>query len=203
MQHRSVFLVGALLVAGSVSTAVAQEADRTHDFSSRGYALCFDFTSFDVGEFNGGIGGKLRTSETLAWTLSADAEYSDNESGGTSDVENQSRWVLGLALGFEKHRPITHRISPYLGADVQVNHGRAERRHAADDEREWWSTTWGADMLVGVECWILQDVSLAAQYDLGFRRHASKTKPDGSTDLETDSFSAGITSTSLTLSYYF
>lgn len=203
MLVKRVLLVGVLFVAGPVSMAMAQDADRPHDFSSRGYALCFDFSSLDVGEFQGGIGGKLRTSETLAWTLSADAEYSDNESGEANDVESQSRWALGLAFGFEKHRPITHRVSPYLGADVQVNHGRAERRLAADDKREWWTTTWGADMLVGVECWVLQDVSLAAQYDLGFRRHASKAKQDGSADLETDSFSAGITSTSLTLSYYF
>ncbi len=203
MLLKRVSLLGALLVVGSASPASAQDVNRPHDFSSRGHALCFDFSSFAIGAFNGGIGGKLRTSETWAWTLSTDVRYVDSESDDDTPAEERTDWDLGLTAGFEKHRPVSHRISPYVGADAQISHRWSERKLATGQEWQYRSTTWGIDLLVGVECWIMQDVSLAAQYDLGFRSGKTKNDTEGSDESEQTHLSAGISGTSLTLSYYF
>jgi len=193
------FVLVFMLVAGTVSVAVAQDAEETHDFGARKLALSFNFNSFTPDKFKGGIGGKLWTSETFAWITSVNGEYADQEYKGHDD---ETRWGLGLLFGFEKHRRIVHKISPYFGTSIEATQSERNVKREGDPERTHKVTVLAGTCHLGVEYWVLQDMSLGAEYGMGISYATSKCT-DCDPEVEVTAMSVGISTASLILSFYF
>ena len=188
-----------MLMVGTAAEAVAQDAEETHDFGARKRALCFDFSSFSVDKFKGGIGGKLWTSEKFAWVLSVNGEYAHQDAKGPEETTHRE---LGLICGFEDHHPIVHKLSRYFGASVEFGSSNYERKDESGSKKTTKGSVVGGALHLGVEYWVLPDMSLGAEYGLGLRQIISRCNDCSPSTKETQ-ISAGISTASLILSFYF
>ena len=134
-------------------------------------ALQFGFNSTTlIRGGNYGVGGKYWLKDDLALMIglsvtdqSKKQEYPDRENYGDLHYD---KTVLGIAAGFEKHFKPTKKISPYYGAILVTNMARNKNNQDSPVKYDNKYVTWGlgAGLLLGVEYWITDSVSLAGTH---------------------------------------
>ena len=181
-------------------------------------AISFSFDGFNLGEFNGGIGGKIWLSDKSALVTSIDLDFSDTEyDGGAVLVErDDTAFSGGLKFGLERHFKANKKISPYIGALLGINYNQRERKR--QDTTYTSKSTDSAvvpslRLVLGVEYFITKNISLSGQHNLGFSYYLGEQKVyrkysddiDGMIDEKQDytRMQVGFGTSSLVLSIYF
>jgi len=202
------------------SASMAQEGKSEMPFSLKGKkALSFSFNGFNLGEFYGGIGGKMWISNSVALFASVDMDYSSSTTKRSEQTNGNksSSFSTGLTFGMNKKMGSNKRFLPYFGGSVGFSYSRSssETNFAVADD---YNNLYENGMLninlggtLGVESFITDGISLAAQHTLGlgFGTGSVKTtlqRPnqlDQVDEQDQSSFNFGFGTSSLILSVYF
>jgi hypothetical protein len=186
--------------------------------------MLFSFSGLSVlgaGMFNGGFGGKYFIANSLALRgslqfLTASQSTPANPSGtdGSSSVTQ-----FGLSAMVEYHLLKT-RVSPYVGggfsfsststSDKAVVNGPGAQTTIKNGPVTFGGVSYlgglnfGINGLAGIEFFITKDISLAAEYLLGYSLFSQYDRVAATTTKEGSTNSFGISSTGLlTLAFYF
>jgi opacity protein-like surface antigen len=171
-------LVG-VVVAASMSFA----QDVSPDINTGSKALLFTFSGLDglgAGAYNAGIGGKYYLMEPIALRASL-ALSTSSEDDPTGAFGSSSGMMFGISAGGEYHLSF-NRVSPYVGGEigfstvstkiidsVTVPAAAKRTQKNVDDALDYTpgkSLTIGG--LGGVEFFITKEISLGAEYTLGW-----------------------------------
>jgi len=219
-----IFVSAVLLIFSSLSFS----QDDKPFFEKGSKALLFEFSGLDnlgANSFNGGIGGKYFLKSNLA--IRAGLQFmnikEDDPFQGTDGVDGEAQATrFGLSGALEVHLNAT-RVNPYFGAGLGLSLTSTESKSAEADpadqvtiknDRDGEFGYYGGTELMffgmlGVEIFVFKNLSVAAEYRLGFARESLKDEEAtlGNTTVTTKqgSFSAfGIESSGvLTLAVYF
>lgn len=211
-------------------------AQVTPNLQSGTKALLFNFTGLDnlnANSFNGGFGGKLYLSPTMAVRgglqfVSANQDRPANAPAGTQAQDGEvSASTLGFNGAIEIHSGAS-RVSPFLGVGAgfsttstenkNINFGPSSSQRVVKNDPDGETingNTFTAGNrfdifgLIGAEFFIVKELSLAAEYRLGFSKISGKDA-EVSQGTNSDKFKVGGTSGfgiatggALTLSFYF
>ncbi len=189
------------------SQALAEEIVRESGDTS----LSFGIDGAVVNNFQFGIGGKYWLSHDTALRGSLQLRNSESNTSPTAGVVtpvnpnptipiNPSSKIKtkenGISLGYEKHFPQASQVSPYIGAEVAYFKGSTSYSFFTPDEQKYQSYV--INMLLGVEYFLNTNVSLGAEYTLGYLRTKYTSGPNKNTFK-----SYGINSGQLALSFYY
>lgn len=223
----------ALLSLFVLSSAVAQTEAPTLTTGSR--ALLFSFgglANLNANAFDGGVGGKYYISND--WALRGGIQFATanrtipaNPGPGQVGTDgSQSAWRFGISAALEYHLT-KNRVSPYVGGGMGFSLTRTEskntvigtgaqttRKNSAGGETIEGATyvagsAIGVYGLAGVEFFLVNEVSLAAEYRLGLTitSRADEEVTSGNTTVTTKVGGSTIfgvaTGGALTLSVYF
>ncbi len=196
-------------------------------------AVLFEFEGLNIlnaDEFEGGIGGKFYLSKQLAvragFQFGNIKETTPFSAPANSDLTgedgSESVNIFGITLGAEMHVASKSRVSPFFGGglvfrsisteskDVTVNpNPQTTVENSRFGELGFrGGTTLSFFGLAGVEVFLLKEVSLAAEYRLGFDNTSVKDeRVNDGTDVTTTEFGSireiGVSSAGfLTLAVY-
>jgi len=226
-------LSGLLSVAVAASMSFAQGV--SPEITTGSKAVLFSFSglaNLAAGSYNGGVGGKyyLMTPIALRASLQFGMASQNIPTAVDSVGEDGSRsaTLLGISVGGEYHLAFA-RVSPYGGAELafsmvstqnktaintNANKDRTTTTNGAAGELGYIAATnLGINAIGGVEFFITKEISLSAEYKLGYQmalRPDQKTKTNvGSTTTETttkvpDASYFGISNNgAITLAVYF
>ena len=227
-----------VLAALSLLAAVAQAQDVVPNVSGGSKALLFSFNGLaylGAGNFEGGFGAKYFLTSDLALRAglsfgTASHTLATNPTPPLTGTDgSQSATMFGVAAGVEFH-PGKGRVSPYFGGGAQFTTTSTEYKSAeignppgpqdvyknrSTGESINGTTYYGrtdisAYALAGVEFFLYKELSIAAEYRLGFMTGGAKDQeytPGGGTTVTTKSGGTtafGIESAgTLTLAVYF
>jgi opacity protein-like surface antigen len=180
----SVFMV----IIFSFSLLMAQENEGYYEAGAKGLTL--QFNGFSPTSFNGGIGGKYFLSADLA--LRGGLLFSNARQTlpfqGTDGVDGEQKAnEFGIFVAFEKHLN-TRRVSPYVGAGLEYINTSTESKTAvqnADNQQTvknsligelgyQGGSTFAFAILFGFEFFVVNDLSLGAEYQLGYMKTSRK-----------------------------
>jgi hypothetical protein len=201
-----------------VSASMAQEGKSEMPFTLKGKkALSFSFNGFNLGEFYGGVGGKMWLSNSVALFASVDMNYatsgldkSDQRNGSKS-----SNFTTGLNAGMIKTLSSNKRFLPYLGFNLGLDYSKSTTE---PDNVNGFNTKTESGMFnidlgaaLGVESFITDGISLSAQHvfglGFGFGTYKQTTEqpnqPNQVYEQNQSSFNFGLGTSSLILSVYF
>jgi hypothetical protein len=220
------FIPFILILVFLVSATSAQKSQGYFQEGSK--ALLFEFrglADLGAGSFNGGIGGKYFIDHKLA--IRGSLQFMDlSESipfdgdGGVDGKRKANRFGISGAVEFHFD---TSRVNPYFGGGIGFAVTSTEYKSAAGDISDqitikndesgefgyYGGTEFTIFGLLGVEVFIIKNLSLAAEYRLGYVSIARKDEEviQGNTTVtnEQGSITAfGLESTgALILSFYF
>jgi hypothetical protein len=225
-KHISAVLLG---VAVAVSFAFGEVVP---EISTASKAVLFSFSGLSAlgaGAYNGGIGAKyylmdpLAIRASLAFGTASQTVASSLESGG-EDGEN-SGMLIGVSAGAEYHLTFD-RVSPFFGGEINFSTQSTKSVAPINTANgpKVTSTNTGPILgytpgnnfsisgIGGVEFFITNEISLAAEYQLGWQLpmgYKAKVKSEGATDTETTIEVEGVSrfgitnSGTLTLAVYF
>jgi opacity protein-like surface antigen len=176
----------------SFSLLLAQETQSYYEAGAKG--LTFSFNGFSPGSFNGGIGGKyfLNTDLALKGGVLFSSARQTVPFQGTSGVDGERKGSeFGVFVGIEKHLN-TRRVSPYLGAGFEYASSSTERKTAEADPADQETiknraggelgyqggTTLAFAALFGCEFFVIKNLSLGAEYQLGYMKMSLKDEED-------------------------
>lgn len=219
---KTIFSILVVLIF-SFSLLLAQETESYYEAGAKGITL--QFNGFSPRSFNGGIGGKyyLMTDFAVRGGLLFSSARQTNPFQGTGGVDGEQKASeFGIFVGVEKHLNI-HRVSPYLGAGFEYTSTSTERKTAEADPADQETiknsrfgelgyqggTTLGFALMFGFEFFPVKDLSLGAEYQLGYMKTSLKdeenTVGNVTVTYEQGSYRAyGITSSGmLALTFYF
>jgi opacity protein-like surface antigen len=222
--------VGCALVAVLSTASLAGAQDFTTAIGGGAKALLFSFSGLSnlgANAYNGGIGGKYYVSDMLAIRASlqfAHASQDDPANPGVGETGTDGfakATMFGITAGGEYHF-LKGRVSPYAGAGISLSTistdaksaviapaVQVETKNATAGELGYTAATqFGIAGLVGVEFFIVKEVSLGAEYQFGL---AYASRPDqqqiaGNLTETTKVGSAwgfGFSTTAITLGFYF
>lgn len=176
----------------SFSLLVAQESESYYEAGGKG--ITFQFNGFSPASFNGGIGGKYFLSADLA--LKGGLLFSNARQTlpfqGTGGVDGEQKASeFGIFVAVEKHLN-TQRLSPYVGAGVEYTSASTERKTAEADPANQETiknyrfgelgylggTTFAFAVLFGFEFFVVNNLSLGAEYQLGYMKTSRKDEED-------------------------
>ncbi|MEW5802577.1 MAG: hypothetical protein AB1847_10810 [bacterium] len=178
-------------------------------------ALSFSFNGLNINEFYGGVGGKYWISNKTALFGSFDfgARYDQDDPGQTYAGDSESRHNdMNLTIGMEKHFYPCRKVSPYWGfyGRIGYSYTKTTEEPASEydlkGEKEESSLDFSTGLMLGVEYWIVKDISLAAQYMCGASYYLEKTVlRQGEEEIKDTAagFDLGLGAASLILSVYF
>jgi len=228
--NKALLILSLCLIGGAAIAQVAPE------FESGSIGLLFSFAGLDnlsANSFNGGIGGKYYLSSTTAFRaglqfMTAKREIPANPPAGFAGQDGEiSGSTFGLNGALEFHRG-SERVSPYLGFGLGLSTTSTENKERnigpPSGQRVTKNDPQGENIngiqflagtqldvfgMLGAEFFIAKELSLAAEYRLGFSKLSGKdaesTEGTTATKLKTGSTSGfGIaTAGVLTLAVYF
>lgn len=223
MKKRLVSSCIALVVSLTLLAPAAWSEDVTPEIASGSKALLFTFQGLqNIGAlaYNGGIGGKYYLMDMLALRASLLMGISNTvilanpPAGSTGKDGSNTSWSFGFTAGGEYHFLKT-RVSPYAGATIGLTSTATESKTAAIAPAVQTTTknsppaglNFNVNALGGVEFFIIKELSLSAEYQLGYTlvAHYDQENPDG-TKVKTGPssyFGFGASGINLTLAFYF
>jgi len=177
-----------LLMMASIPAFAADEVTPANGAGSKAVLFTFSGLSFlGAGAFNGGIGAKYYLTDPIALRaslqfLTASATILPSAAGQSNGSSSATRF--GLTAAAEYHFLKT-RVSPYAGAGLNfaltsTNHiapytttSKVTTKNLRTGETFNGTTyvggyTFGINGLGGIEFFITKDISLAAEYQLGY-----------------------------------
>lgn len=219
---KTIFSIFVFLIF-SFSLLLAQENQSYYEAGAKG--LTFEFNGFSPGSFNGGIGGKYLLNSDLALKggILFSSARQTNPFPGTGGVDGEQKGSeFGIFVAIEKHLN-THRVSPYLGGGFEYASSSTEEKNPALDAASQVTvknstggelgfrggTTTAFAALFGCEFFLVKNLSLGAEYQLGYMKISLKdqetTMGNVTTTLNQGSYRAyGLTSSGmLALTFYF
>lgn len=218
------FISGMVALLLSVSMAMAAE-DVAGSITSGSKALLFTFSglnSLGANAYNGGIGGKYFLNNALA--IRASLQFTNNStstpavSPNTLDGSSSSTRV-GITAGGEYHL-LTSRVSPYVGAALGLSSLTNDTKTSAVSAATQQETknaigstagmTFSIGALGGIEFFLTKELSLGAEYQLGWsstsgydQESTNGTNPTEKTKTGSSQFIGISNGGALTLSVYF
>jgi len=201
-----------LLISVFVSATTAQDYSNEDSLKHPHTALVFSFDGLDMEAFNGGVGARWWISDRFVLIGSMGLRYYDAESDReiTNSTGEAQQWNFNFSIGMEWHLLPSNRVSPYIG--LSIGPGLEDRHSFSVEgvinrqfERDEYALSFGANVILGVEYFLVEQVSLAAQYRNGitydfWRYEESSFGERGKT--ENKSITGHIGKTSLLLSIY-
>ena len=212
------FLILIMLLSLAVFS-FAQETKSTDSFSrASNKALSFSFNGLNLGEYYGGVGGKLWLSDALVLFASIDMDYNSNtqKKSAQSNGSKNSNFSTGLTVGTDFYLTDSRRFMPYIGVNAALGFSSttSETDFANFDGKNITETglfnfSLGAGL--GVESFVSSSVSIAAQhvFSFGFGTGSRKTTLKRANQLDQvdendlSNFNIGLGTSSLILSIYF
>lgn len=211
------------------STCLAEDVGSQVALNSK--AVLFDFSGLSVlgaGAFEGGFGGKYFLTDVLALRgslqfLTASQSVDANPPAGTTGTDGStSATQFGLSAAVEYHLLKT-RVSPYVGGGLMFSTTSTQSKPPVTGATAQTTTknriagetiggvtynaglNFGVNGLAGVEFFITKEVSLAAEYQLGYSILSRYDQDVGGTTTKVGSLNSfGISATGLlTLAFYF
>ena len=222
--HKLIFTVILLILIGTVANAQNSKGY----FKEGSKALLFEFNGLadlGAGSFNGGLGGKYFITRKMAirgslqfMDLNEDIPFQGD--GGVDGDRNANHF--GLSAAVEVHFD-TSRVNPYFGGGLGFGITSTERKTAVNDITNqttikndidgefgyYGGTQFSVFGILGVEVFVIDNLSLAAEYQLGYVYLSRKDQEvtQGNTTVTThqgSQTSLGLQSSgSLILSVYF
>lgn len=228
-------LTGLILFSSTV--LFSQDEVKNENYSGR-MGLLFTFRGFSdlgAGNFQGGIGGKLFMTNQLA--LRAGVLFASeknnipaNPNPGQSGQDGKisaTEFGVNAAVEFHLFSPQSYRVSPYIGGGVGFNTTSTENDEPVvgnnnqrvvknningeqiGDNRYFGGTELSVFALLGAEFFLFKELSLAAEYRLGFSS-VSKSDQEITVGNNTNTTQTGSTTSFginnqgfLTLAFYF
>ncbi|MBN2037342.1 MAG: outer membrane beta-barrel protein [Chitinispirillaceae bacterium] len=224
-------------VAGLVGVVVAVSfamSDVRPDISYGSKAVLFSFSGLSnlaAGAYNGGVGFKYYVTSPIAARASlifgraGQSVPTTLATGGEDGSISALMW--GLSIGAEYHLSF-ERVSPYLGADIGLSMTSTENvsainaaggsqttieNNAAGELGYFAGTALGLNGLAGVEFFLTKELSLGAEYHLGYSLLArpdqkitvvtGSQKNETTTEIGNNSYFGISNGGALTLSVYF
>jgi hypothetical protein len=176
-----------IIVILTVMSAVSVAQQNQGYFKAGSKALLFEFSGLadlGAGSYNGGLGGKYFLTDKMAvrgslqfLSLSQEIPYQgDGGIDGSRDIS-----LYGISGAVEVHFD-TSRVNPYFGGGVGFAVSSTERKTAAADITQqltikndidgeagyYGGTSLTIFAMLGVEVFIIDRLSLAAEYRLGY-----------------------------------
>ncbi len=161
----------------------------TPNLTSGTKAVLFEFGGLDVLEannFQGGAGFKyfLSAQSALRFGLVFEMEsetFAANPTGGDTGTDgSDDRTTVGLSLAFERHLTTT-RVSPFIGIGAGYATTTTEFKTtevgsppATQDVTKGGGSAFDIFALAGFEFFLTNEVSLAAEYRLGYEKFSAK-----------------------------
>jgi hypothetical protein len=178
-------------------------------------ALQFTINGLNLGTINGGVGGKVWTSErtAIAFSLAGGHSYDEADANSKQSGRMSTITMVQGQLGSEWHINPADNFSPYLAGawfvryDNQHNESSYSSASRADITITK-KTSIGFCFGVGAEYWITKRISLAGQhlfqasYALGTQEHTDYYSTI-TTAQTIRGFNIGVGTSSLILSVYF
>ena len=174
MNKRLVSSCIALVASLTILAPAAWSEDVTPEINGGSKAALFTFqglATLGANAFNGGIGGKYYLIDMLALRGSLIFGLTDKvtpaPTGGSQGDDNS--WDIGLTVGGEYHLLKT-RVSPYVGAEIGFVATQTSSKNLLNPQ----TTITGGNFLFniaalgGVEFFIIKELSLSAEYRLGY-----------------------------------
>lgn len=208
-----------MMLLSLVIFSFAQDTKSTDSISrASNKALSFSFNGLNLGEYYGGVGGKLWLSEALVLFASIDMDYDSNtqkKSTQTNGLKN-TNFSTGLTVGSDFYLTGSRRFMPYIGFNAALGYSGTtlETDFANIDgknitETGMFNFSLGAGL--GVESFITSSISMAAQhvFSFGFGTGSRKTtlkranQLDQVDESDLSNFNIGFGTSSLILSIYF
>lgn len=214
---RNVLTIILLLVLMQFSFSQETKSD-TPFYPKSKKALSFSFNGLNLGEFYGGVGGKLWLSNSFALFASLDMDYSSNtiKESEQSNGTKTSLFSSGLTVGTNLYLSQNKRFLPYLGFNIGfgLSSTTTETDFINTDAKNIFETglvNFGLGAALGVESFITESVSLSAQHALGLSlgsgsRKTTLKRPnqlDQVDENDESQFDFGLGTSSLILSIYF
>jgi opacity protein-like surface antigen len=220
------FVIVFMMVLLFFSSSLAQSNDTYFERGSK--ALLFEFSGFDnlgANSFNGGIGGKYFIQSHMAIRgsiqfMSIDEDIPFQGTGGIDGDAQANRFGFSGALEIHVNNG---RVNPYFGGGLGLSftstksktdeadpNDQVTIKNSRDGEFGYFGgTVFTVFGMVGVEIFVIENLSLAAEYRLGFANISRKDEEitQGNTTVTTKQGSIqgfGIESSGvLTLAVYF
>jgi len=161
-------------------------------------SLNFSFSGFNLDEYKYGIGGKYWVFESIAFTGSVNLQNSKQDQPISESESN----AYGLSFGVEKHFKTRIKLSPYIGGELRYLQNDYDSNSDLAIEFDGSVKQYGVDMLVGVEYAIDKNISLAAEYAIGYTYSKNKTTSNGESGEFTNK-NFGLGAGELILLFYF
>jgi opacity protein-like surface antigen len=194
---------------------LAQTAE--NDSLKRKNAVLFSFNGLNLNAFDNGIGWKRWLSDNIAINSKLEILIS-KEKKQSSDVLNgseNSKYNLELTFGLERHFHRANSLSPYIGGQLGIGYERIENKilpmtfsfmgpyYLYDIETKSGSVS--LQMVLGVEYYLKENISLSGQYGIGGHYGFGTEKTQSNTangEQDISELQFGIRSSSLILSIY-
>lgn len=180
-----------LLIMISFAVSTAQPAKPYFEKDSK--AMLFEFSGLaylGTNSFNGGIGGKyfIKSDLAIRGSIQIASITEDDPFQGSGGVDGESHASqFGLSAAAEFHLNTT-RINPYFGGGLAIRFTSTESKSAEQDANDQvtvknsrsgeFGYLGGTEFvifgMVGAEVFIIENLSLAAEYQLGFSHLSRK-----------------------------
>ncbi len=208
-KHLCLFAVVIFLL---ISALPAQD---TPDLKVEGKkGILFTFNGLNLNEYDGGFGLKYYTSERLALIAGLDLAYiHDKKEAVISNAGNDSKRITtGLIFGLEKHFKNVHRVSPYIGAVVEIGYFYYSHKYLYENnnpiniqETITSRLFLSPQFNFGLEYFFTDNISLAGQYTLGGSYSSGEEKRKSETEVTRDisGITFDIRTSALILCLYF
>jgi opacity protein-like surface antigen len=228
-----IFYIGIVILISVTGALEAQEQSKTVDGTNK--ALIFSFsglTNLNLNSYEGGIGAKFFSEPNMAFRgglqfANAGASIPANPPAGQTGKEgSQSAIQIGVSAAIEIHFSLS-RISPYLGGGLGMMFTSTESKNAVfgntvqtttknnrngesiSGTTYFGGTTYRFFGMGGMEYFVSQNLSLSAEYRIGYSTTARYKEEliTGNTTISSDlgrTFSLGFsTGGSLAIAVYF
>jgi hypothetical protein len=215
-------IAGLLCVVVAASMSFAQ--DVSPEIKTGSKAILFSFSGLDAlgaGAYNAGIGGKYYLMSPIAVRASL-AFSTASQDDPTGAFGSSSGMMFGISAGGEYHLSF-NRVSPYVGGEIgfstvstKIIDSAVAAKVTAKNTAAALGYTPGKSLTIGglggVEFFITKEISLGAEYTLGWSiplGYEAKTISEGATKVETTDDVPGISefgiynTGALTLAVYF
>jgi hypothetical protein len=185
------FILVSLMVVLIPSLSLCQE--NKPFFEEKSKALLFEFSGFDnlsANSFNGGIGGKyfIKSNMAIRGGLQFVNINRDIPFQGTGGVDGEAQASQYGIFGAVEIHLATERVSPFFGGGLSLTFASTKSKTAEADPNDQEVTKnsssgefgyyGGSEITVfglfGVELFVLKNLSLAAEYRLGFSQISLK-----------------------------
>lgn len=169
--------------------ANAQKVEQINFKKASNKALLFSFSglsNLNANTFNQGVGAKIYLNENSAFYAGLQLNYQKTTTPANPDTNENAydgqntSFNLGINAGFEWHTLTAKRVSPYIGGGVMFSFGSSKqfdpnkwnKTNTGPIYRQIYETTGIFTFEIfgtgGVEFFITKEISLAAEYHLGY-----------------------------------